>query len=326
MYHYVTTARRRGVGVRVHAAAARLSLTLPALAVVAVGTAAWVSSPTPSALATSVETRLHKTTGKPVGPGAIPPILRDAVVSTEDERFYHHHGIDLIGVIRALPYDLTHLSFAQGASTITEQVAKVLYLGGDDHSPWRKVEDAAVAWKLENRYTKAQILAAYLNSAYFGENAYGIRAASERYFGIAPQQLDAAQASLLAGLIQAPSLYDPYRDPALARARQAEVLRSLVRAGSFQLGQATSTFARPLRLRSGVTLPPVRGIDLAPGPAFDWWQLLLGAAILLAAVAGFAAIHWRRGLAPRGVLAFRLLLFAVAVVGATAIAHSFRTA
>jgi hypothetical protein len=301
------------------------TLLLPVLAVVALGTAAWLASPTPTELATSVETRLHKTTGKPVGPGAIPPILRDAVVSTEDERFYRHHGIDLIGVIRALPYDLTHLSFAQGASTITEQVAKVLYLGGDDHSPWRKVEDAAVAWKLENRYTKAQILAAYLNSAYFGENAYGIRAASERYFGIPPQRLDAAQASLLAGLIQAPSLYDPYRDPALARARQAEVLRSLVRSG-FQLGRATSMLARPLRLRSGVTLPPVRGVNLAPGPAFDWGQLLLGAAIVLVAVAGLAATRWRRGLLPRAVLTFRLLLFAIAVLGATAIVRSFRTA
>jgi penicillin-binding protein 1A len=291
---------------------------LPVVAIVAVGAAAWVASPTPSGLATSVESRLHKTTGKPVGPGAIPPVLRDAVVSTEDERFYRHHGIDLIGVIRALPYDLTHLSFAQGASTITEQVAKVLYLGGDDHSPWRKVEDAAVAWKLENRYTKAQILAAYLNSAYFGENAYGIDAASERYFGMPPEQLDAAQATLLAGLIQAPSLYDPYRDPTLARARQAEVLRSLVRNGYLDVGQATRTLARPLRLRSGMTLPPVRGVDLAPGPAFVWWQLVLGAAIVLVAAAGLRFL--------RGALVLRLVLVAAVVIGAAVILRSFRTA
>ena len=301
-------------------------LALLVLAAVAVGAAAWVASPTPSALATLVQARLHKTTGKAVAAHAIPTILREAVVATEDERYYRHHGIDLIGVVRALPYDITHLSFAQGASTITEQVAKVLYLGGNDHSPWRKLEDAALAWKLENRYTKAQILTAYLNSAYFGENAYGIRAASERYFGIPPRRLDTAQASLLAGLIQAPSLYDPYRNPALARARQIDVLRSLVRNRFLGLRQAMRTAAQPLRLRMGVTLPATRGVDLAPGPAFVWWQLLLGAAVVLAAAAGLAVTQRRRDWLPRGLLAFRLVLLAVAVIGAAAIVRSFRTA
>jgi Transglycosylase len=141
-----------------------LVLALLTVAVLTVGAAAWVASPTPSALAARVEARLRGSTERPVGVGAIPAILREAVVATEDERLYRHRGIDMMGVIRALPYDLTHLSFAQGASTITEQVAKVLYLGGNDHSPWRKLEDAAVAWKLESRYRKAQILVAYLNT------------------------------------------------------------------------------------------------------------------------------------------------------------------
>ena len=232
----------------------------------------------------------------------------------------------MIGVIRALPYDITHLSFAEGASTITEQVVKILYLGGNDHSPWRKLEDAAVAWKLENRYTKAQILTAYLNSAYFGENAYGIEAASERYFGIPARRLDAAQASLLAGLIQAPSLYDPDRNPALARARQAEVLRSLVRNGFLDVSRATHTLAQPLRLPSGVTLPPMRGVDLAPGPAFVWWQLVLGVTIVLVGAAGLVATRLRRARLPRGVLVLRLVLLAVMVIGAAAIVRSFRTA
>lgn len=296
------------------------------MAAILVGAAAWFVSPSPSALAARVESRLHRSGGQPIAAGGIPLILREAVVATEDERFYRHHGIDVIGVFRALPYDLTHLSFAQGASTITEQVAKVLYLGGNDHNPWRKLEDAAVAWKLENRYTKAQILAAYLNSAYFGENAYGIEAASERYFGIPPRRLDLAQASLLAGLIQAPSLYDPYRDSGLARARQAEVLRSLVRNGFFDVSQATRTLARPLRLRAGVILPPLRGVDLAPGPAFVWWQLLLGATIVLVATAGLIASRLRRGRLLRGVLVLRLVLFALVVIGAAAIVRSFRTA
>ncbi len=302
------------------------ALALLTLAAIAVATVAWVASPSPSALTTRVTSRLRGTTGHAVGVGNIPPILRAAVVATEDERFYRHHGIDAIGVIRALPYDITHLSFAQGASTITEQLAKLLYLDGNDHSPWRKLEDAAVAWKLENQYTKAQILAAYLNSAYFGENAYGIEAASDRYFGISSQRLDTGQASLLAGLIQAPSLYDPYRNPALARARQAEVLRSLVRNRFLAVGRATRTLARPLRLRSGVILPPVRGVDLAPGPAFVWWQLVLGAAIVLAGAVGLVATSMRRGRFPRGVLVLRLVLLAVIVIAAAAIVRSFRRA
>jgi membrane peptidoglycan carboxypeptidase len=303
-----------------------ISLAVLVLAVAAIGAAAWHASPTPSALATRVVSHLHGTTGVEVGPSALPAILRDAVVATEDERFYHHHGIDLVGLFRALPYDVVHLSFAQGASTITEQVAKLLYLSGNDHNPWRKLEDAALAWKLEDRYTKAQLLAAYLNSAYFGENAYGIHAASERYFGIAPQRLDGAQASLLAGLIQAPSVYDPYRSPALARARQTEVLRSLVRDNFLNVDRATSILARPLRLRSGVTLPPLRGVDLAPGPAFVWWQLALGALAVLAAAAALVTTRLRDGRLGGTALVLKLLLLAVVVIGAAAIVHSFRTA
>jgi membrane peptidoglycan carboxypeptidase len=303
-----------------------IALGVSVLAVAAVCAVAWHASPAPSALAAHVASRLHRTNGVEVGPASFPAILRDAVVATEDERFYRHHGIDLIGLFRALPYDIVHLSFAQGASTITEQVAKVLYLGGNDHNPWRKLEDAALAWKLEDRYTKAQILAAYLNSAYFGENAYGIHAASERYFGVPPQRLDGAQATMLAGLIQAPSLYDPYRNPALARARQTEVLRSLVRGNFLHVDQATSMLARPLRLRAAVTLPPLQGVDLAPGPAFVWWQLTLGALAVVAAAAALVTTHLHAGRLGRGVLALRLLLLAVMVIGAAAIVHSFRTA
>ncbi|HZU77151.1 MAG TPA: biosynthetic peptidoglycan transglycosylase [Dehalococcoidia bacterium] len=302
------------------------ALALLLLCAVTAGAAAWAASPTPSALQARVEAWLGKAAGTRVGLGAVPAVLREAVVATEDERFYHHHGIDLIGIVRALPYDITHLTFAQGASTITEQVAKVLYLGGNDHSPWRKLEDAAVAWKLENRYTKSQILAAYLNSAYFGEHAYGIDAASERYFGLPPRRLTAAQASLLAGLIQAPSRYDPYRYPALARSRQAEVLRSLVRTGRLTVSRAASVLARPLRLRSGAVLPAVRGVDLAPGPAFVWWQLLLGAGVIVTACAALVATRLRRARLLPGVVLLRLVLAAAAVVGATAIVRSFRTA
>ncbi len=237
---------------------------------------AWSTSPDATGLERHVQARLQSTSGTPVPFDRVAPWLRDAVVATEDERFYRHRGIDGVGVLRALPYDLVHLSFAQGASTITEQVAKVLYLNGNDHSPWRKLEDAAIAVKLEGRYDKEQILGAYLNSVYFGEGAYGVWRASRRYFGVSPLDLDLAQASMLAGLIQAPSAYDPLRHPAPARARQVEVLRAMVANGFTTDEEATVALGSSLRLHGGATLPPLRGVDLSPGPAFVWWQLALG--------------------------------------------------
>jgi membrane peptidoglycan carboxypeptidase len=103
------------------------------------------------------------------------------------------------------------------------------------------------------------------NDPYFGESAYGVWAASERYFGIPPRRLSPAQASLLAGLIQAPALYDPFRHPGPARARQAEVLRSLVRNRLLAVAQAVGTLAQPLRLRTGVTCHPSAASSSRPG-------------------------------------------------------------
>jgi membrane peptidoglycan carboxypeptidase len=269
-----------------------------------------------------VQDRLRGTGGRAVELAAVPSILRDAVVATEDERFYRHDGIDVIGILRALPYDVTHLSFAEGASTITEQVVKVLYLHGNDHSVWRKLLDAATALKLEGRATKAQILSAYLNSAYFGGGAYGVAAASERYFGVRPAALGLNRASLLAGLIQAPSLYDPFRRPDLARARQAEVLRSLVRDGFVAQPVAEAALAQPLRLRGGASLPGLRGVDLAPGSAFLWWQLALGAAI--AAVG--TAVPMLRPIGLRRVPNLPAIRLAMLVTGAVFIVRAFRAA
>jgi len=287
---------------------------------------AWVATPSAGDLQARVRARLRVTGGRALPLGAIAPILREAVVATEDERFYRHHGVDVVGLLRALPYDLVHLSFAQGASTITEQLAKQLYLGGNDHNPWRKLEDATLAVKLEGRQSKQQLLAAYLDSAYFGERAYGASAASEHYFGVPPSRLDTAQATLLAGLIQAPSAYDPERRPAAARARQVDVLRSLVRTGVLTGGEAAAVLSRPLRLRSGAVLEPIRGIPLAPGPAFVWWQLGLGTAIAAAGIAVWIALRALRFHAGRGVLALRLVPLVLVVVGAAAVVRSFRTA
>jgi membrane peptidoglycan carboxypeptidase len=305
---------------------AALAVAAVAAALTAVAAAAWLSTPTPTALQARVQARLAGTGGRAVAAGALAPILRDAVVATEDERFYRHHGIDVVGVLRSLPYDLTHFSLAQGASTITEQAAKLLYLDGNDHSPWRKAQDAALALKLESRYGKGQILAAYLDSAYFGEHAYGVRAASRAYFGVAPRRLDTAQASLLAGLIQAPSVYDPRRHPRLARARQVDVLRSLVRDGYVTVDEASAVLARPLRLSGGAALAPVRGVRLAPGPAFVWWQLTLGAAVTVLATAALALARLPRFRLAHGIVALRIVSVVVALLGIGAATRAFRSA
>src|SRR5436190_355298 len=133
------------------------------IALVSVFAAAWVRSPSTSRVLSLARSRAESLGGTPVPLWAISPLIQQAVVDTEDERFYRHHGVDLVGVGRALVYDVSHASAAQGASTITEQLVKDLYLGGDDHSPWRKVEAAAMALRVENQLTKGQILDGYLN-------------------------------------------------------------------------------------------------------------------------------------------------------------------
>jgi membrane peptidoglycan carboxypeptidase len=212
------------------------------------------------------------------------PLLQEAVVATEDERFYQHHGLDLIGLLRAIPYDLSHFSTAEGASTIPEQLAKIIYLGGRDHSPWRKAEDVALALRLSDRYGRGQILAAYLDVVYFGQGRYGAAAASRHYFRREARDLDLAQASLLAGLLQAPSAYDPARDPAAARQRQVEVLRSMVRNGYATSSGAASVLARPLRLATGTVLPAIGRVPLTSGAPFDWGELTLALLLLTLAI------------------------------------------
>jgi membrane peptidoglycan carboxypeptidase len=116
-----------------------------ALAAAATGAAAWVSAPNPSDLSARVRDAAAANGANLVALSDVAPVMREAIVATEDERFYRHHGIDLIGVARALAYDISHFTTSQGASTISEQLAKVLYLGCNDHSIWRKLEAAVIA-------------------------------------------------------------------------------------------------------------------------------------------------------------------------------------
>jgi len=294
-----------------------IALAAALVTVTSIVAAAWFSSPGTS----DFDRRARAAAGsRSIALSSISPLVRQAVVATEDERFYRHHGIDVFGLLRAIPYDLTHLSFGQGASTITEQVAKRLYLNGNDHSPRRKLEDAVLALRIEQGHSKEQILSAYLNTAYFGHGAVGIGSASHRYFGRSPATLDLAQATLLAGLIQAPSADDPTLHPQAARDRQVDVLRSMVRNGDITTGEGTAVLSRPLVIRGSKPLRPLLHIDLAPGSAFAWTDVGIAAGLLALGAAVLAL---------RGRVRYRPLGSAVALVlvatGLVVLARSFRT-
>jgi transglycosylase-like protein len=276
-------ARRRPVLIVVGAVAA---------CVVGVLAAAWFSVPSGSDTGRRVAADLRRHGSSFVPIDDVAPQMRQAVVATEDERFYRHHGIDVIGLARSAAYDVTHVSLQQGASTITEQLAKELYLDGNDHSPWRKLQDAALAVHLESHLSKDQILGDYLNTVYFGAGAFGVGRASERYFGVAPSRLSLPDASLLAGLIQAPSADDPFADPSAARSRQEAVLTSMIRNHDITIGEGALALSKPLRLAGGRTLPGVTGVDLAPGPAFSGPQMAVGIALLIAFLV-FLLSLWR---------------------------------
>lgn len=264
--------------------------------------AAWVSAPRISDPAALVRARLRVAGGSFVPLGLVAPQLRQAVVATEDERFWRHHGIDTIGLVRAAAYDVSHLSLRQGASTITEQLGKDLYLGGNDHSAWRKLQDMAIALRLEAALSKEQILDLYLNEIYFGHGAVGIASACARYFGVAPTHLTLGQASLLAGLVQAPSLTDPFTDPSAARSRQVEVLSSMMRAGDITASEARRALDAPLALAGGASLPAFARASLQPGPPFSAFPLGVGALLVVSGCVGYvllrrrgAGVAWRAG-------------------------------
>lgn len=163
---------------------------------------------------------------------------------------------------------------------------------------------------------------AYLNSAYFGHGAYGIEAASERYFGVSPRRLTLAQGSLLAGLVQAPTAYDPVLHPLAARQRQIEVLQSLVRDGYATSEQATRVLARPLALRHSRPLPPLTGAAVTSQPAFALGGLALGSAIALAGLVGLILIR-RYPSRPHLQLAIKLACTLAVLAGAITATDSF---
>jgi len=157
----------------------------------------------------------------------IPEHVKKAFIAVEDVRFYNHPGVDFIGTMRALWHDIKAGGVVEGGSTITQQLARMLFLK-PDKSIKRKIKEAALSILIEQRYTKDEILGMYLNQAYFGTRAYGIEAASQTYFGKTTNELSIADAALLASMPKAPSIYSPFKNPEKSRARRTIALRQMV--------------------------------------------------------------------------------------------------
>jgi penicillin-binding protein 1A len=177
----------------------------------------------------------------------VPPIVREAFIANEDHTFYTNDGVDFGGILRAAFADLTHRQIEQGASTITQQLARGLFLN-DQRTISRKIQEALLAMEINRYYTKDEILERYLNLIYLGSGAYGVDAASHTYFGRGVEHLTLGQAAMLAGLVAAPSDYSPYVDRTLARQRERHVLDRMVESGYVTAARADEAYAKPLDL------------------------------------------------------------------------------
>ena len=192
----------------------------------------------------------------------ISPIMRQAIVSVEDRRFYEHNGVDARGIVRALVEDVRSQAVVEGGSTITQQFVKNAYVR-NQKTIARKVREAALAWQLEQAWPEDRILLAYLNTIYFGNGAYGIQQASQTYFGKGAGRLTLPEAALLAGLPADPSLYDPTQHPRAATQRRHYVLQTMYDQGKITTEQ--------LRLASSAALPSSEDVHL-PGTRRDAGQ------------------------------------------------------
>lgn len=173
--------------------------------------------------------------------------LPNAVVAVEDTRFYRHRGVDIIGIARALVRDIMAGKIVEGGSTLTQQLAKNLYTSGR-RTIVRKIYDAALAIKLETRYTKQEIMTMYLNTAYLGRGTYGVETAAQTYFGKPAADLTLAESALIAGLIRSPEYYNPYRDLQVAIERRNLVLTRMAEQGYISKAQADQASREPVKL------------------------------------------------------------------------------
>lgn len=197
--------------------------------------------------------------GEPLRLKDFSPFLPAAVVAIEDRRFWHHPGIDPIGLLRAAWVDVTAGHVVQGGSTLTQQVAKTLFLT-NARTTKRKVQELLLTLWLEHHFTKQEILEIYLNRVYLGSGAWGMDAAARLYFGVSARRVTLAQAAVLAGLPRAPSRFNPRVNPTAALARAKDVLGAMVEAGAISADQAQAAARRIVFARSPV----------APGWFADW--------------------------------------------------------
>lgn len=160
----------------------------------------------------------------------LPQIYINAVISVEDHRFYEHNGIDVIAIGRAIINDIKAMSFVEGGSTITQQIAKNEYFT-QEKKITRKVAEVFVAFELEKQYTKNEILELYINTIYFGNGYYNIKDAAKGYFGKSITNLSDSECIMLAGIPNAPSVYAPTQNPELAKQRQKQVAEKMVKYG-----------------------------------------------------------------------------------------------
>ena len=225
----------------------RLAVTLITLAAVVIPSLVtmWVLTPPADDVQQRVDARANALGVPLLSPDGIPPQLANAVIATEDERFYEHHGIDSIGLGRAFLYDATNFCLCQGGSTITEQLVKDVYLGGSDRG-YNKLEDIVIALKVERVIAKRLILADYLSVITTGLNRYGVSSAACAYFHAPLGNLTLGQYALLAGVTQAPSFYDPTVDPGAAAARRSHVLSAMLADKMITPAQAKAANAEPV--------------------------------------------------------------------------------
>jgi penicillin-binding protein 1A len=220
-----------------------------------------------------------------VTPGEIPPIVKEAVISIEDKRFQTNGGVDVRGIARAFIQDIAHKGNVQGASTIEQQFIKNALQAQSHRTIFEKLREVALAFQLSHKWSKEKIITAYLNTIYFGNGAYGIESAAQTYFGhdvnhlgcgepsheLCVQQLQPAEAAMLAGIIQSPTGYDPAQHPMAAQARRNTVLRQMLAQGYLTQTVYNQSIAQALPAAKDIEAPTEQTIEGVDAGYFTSW-------------------------------------------------------